>query len=284
MDRELQLLGEMIVNKKFDIAKSVHEDRLNGVSMAQIENMGLLKITKDIIEVRAELIGLFGEALLNHTNQKAGLEKIAKWAKDAGETFFNLGTPLDEALRDAAYYRTHIWKKIEEEAEIQKMPASVIFKVISVFDPLLDEAVYNFSLTYVQSHQKTLENAKSAFLELSVPVVPLLKGVGVLPLIGNIDTERSRLLMEKTLEQSVKLKLTHLIFDVSGVQIVDTMVADQLFKVIDALSLIGVATIVTGIRPEVAQTMVTLGLNLEGLTVRANLYQAFSEIRSEKNV
>lgn len=76
-------------------------------------------------------------------------------------------------------------------------------------------------------------------MELSVPVIPLTKGIGVLPLIGNLDTERAQLLMEETLSRSNVLKLSHLIIDVSGVLLVDTIVADQLFKVIDALSLTG---------------------------------------------
>jgi rsbT co-antagonist protein RsbR len=124
-----------------------------------------------------------------------------------------------------------------------------------------------------------LEQTKSAFLELSIPVVPLMKGTGILPLIGNIDTERAKLLMEETMNQTVKLQLEHLIIDISGVMFVDTMVADQLFKVIDALSLLGVSAILTGIRPEVAQTMVALGLNLDNINVKGNLHQAFSELR-----
>lgn len=283
MTKELKLLGDMIKDKKYDIAQKVHEDRLKGVSVAELEKLGLNRLGKDVIEIRAEFISLFGEVLSGQPDENSSFEKVAKWAEDAGDTFYKLGFPLDAALKDASYYRKYIWKAIQEEAEKHNFSASTIFEVIYLFDPLLDEAFYSFSLKYVQSHQKTLENAKSAFLELSVPVVPLIKGVGILPLIGNMDTERSRLLMEKTLEQAVKLKLTHLIFDVSGVQIVDTMVADQLFKVIDALSLIGVKTIVTGIRPEVAQTMVTLGLKLEGLTVKANLHQAFNEFRLMKN-
>jgi rsbT co-antagonist protein RsbR len=84
--------------------------------------------------------------------------------------------------------------------------------------------------------------------------------------------------MEETLSNSKRLNLNHLIFDLSGVLIVDTMVAQQLFQVFDALKLIGVETILTGIRPEVAQTMVSLGLILHGLTVKSNLEQALKHI------
>jgi len=282
MNNELKLLGEAIVKRKHEIAKAVHEDRLSIAEITEAQKHEFKKIEAQILEVRANFIALFGEALVDHEDKERGLAKITQWGKETGEYIYKLGTSLDEALKDTSFYREHIWNAIKEEAK--DMSASTIFEVLNVIDPLMDHAIYSFSLTFVESHQKSLENAKTALLELSVPVVPLLPGVGVLPLVGNVDTERAQLLMEETLEQAVKLKLTHLIFDVSGVMIVDTMVADQLFKVISALSLVGVKTIMTGIRPEVAHTMVTLGLNLEGITVKSNLHQAFKEIQTLKNV
>lgn len=278
MNNELKLIGEAIVNKRQEIAKAVHEDRYSAVQLTEAQKHDLKKVEGQILEIRANFISLFGQALIEHEDKQKGLDSITQWGKDIGEYSYKLGASLDEALKDTSYYRAHIWNAIKEEAK--DMTAGTVFAVLEVIDPLMDHAIYSFSLTFVESHQKSLENAKTALLELSVPVVPLLPGVGVLPLVGNVDTERAQLLMEETLEQAVKLKLTHLIFDVSGVMIVDTMVADQLFKVISALSLVGVKTIMTGIRPEVAHTMVTLGLNLEGITVKSNLHQAFKEIQT----
>lgn len=281
MNNELKILGEAILSRKHEIAKAVHEDRLSSSEITEAQKYEFKKIEVQILEIRANFIALFGEALVDYENKENGHIRVSQWGKETGEYVYKLGTSLSEALKDTSFYREHIWKAIKEEAA--EMSASTIFDVLNVIDPLMDHAIYSFSLTFVESHQKSLENAKTALLELSVPVVPLLPGVGVLPLVGNVDTERAQLLMEETLQQSVKLKLTHLIFDVSGVMIVDTMVADQLFKVISALSLVGVKTIMTGIRPEVAHTMVTLGLNLEGITVKSNLHQAFKEIQTLKN-
>ena len=281
MATELQALGEAIVSRKHEIAKSVHEGRYSEAVLTEAQKYDLSKIEHQILEIRADFIELFGQALIEHDDQEKAFGKITNWGKETGEYIYKLGASLDEALKDTSYYREHIWKALKEEAK--EMSASVIFDVLDIIDPLMDHAIYSFSLTFVDAHQKSLENAKTALLELSVPVVPLMPGVGVLPLVGNVDTERAQLLMEETLDQAVKLKLTHLIFDVSGVMIVDTMVADQLFKVISALSLVGVKTIMTGIRPEVAHTMVTLGLNLEGIMVKSNLHQAFKEIQTLQN-
>ena len=281
MATELQALGEAIVSRKHEIAKAVHEDRYSVAVLTEAQKYDLGKIEQQILEIRANFIEIFGQALIDHENQEKVFAKITAWGKETGEYIYKLGASLDEALKDTSYYRDHIWKAIKEEAN--DISAAAIFGVLDIIDPLMDHAIYSFSLTFVDAHQKSLENAKTALLELSVPVVPLMPGVGVLPLVGNVDTERAQLLMEETLEQAVKLKLTHLIFDVSGVMIVDTMVADQLFKVINALSLVGVKTIMTGIRPEVAHTMVTLGLNLEGIMVKSNLHQAFKEIQTLQN-
>ncbi|WNB90983.1 STAS domain-containing protein [Bacillus sp. NEB1478] len=280
MNKELQQLGETIIKQRHEIAEIIHSDRMEGVIMTQAEKNEFQKIEPQILKLRAEFINLFGEALVDSHDQSSSIEKVKRWGKETGEYLFKLGAPLEEALKDTSFYRESIWKVIKKEATAQGLSAATIFEVIEIIDPLLDHAVYYFSLNFVQSHQTVLEQAKAAFLELSVPIVPLIKGTGVLPLIGNIDTERAKLLMEETLNQAVKLKLENLIIDVSGVLIVDTMVADQLLRVISALSLLGVKTILTGIRPEVAQTMVALGVNLENIEVKGNLHQAFSDLQA----
>jgi rsbT co-antagonist protein RsbR len=278
MENELQYLGEMIIKKKHDIAKVVHEDRMSGVPLTQTEKEDFRKIEPLILKVRAELIALFGQALIDYKDREKAVESVRSWAAENGEYFFNMGASLNEALKDTSFYREYIWKSIKEEATKENMSADTVFEVIAIIDPLLDKAVYHFSLTYVEAFQKSLENTRAAILELSVPVVPLQPGVGVLPLIGNIDAERANLLLEETLRQAEKLRLTHLIIDISGVLTVDTMVANELLKVISTLSLIGVEAIITGIRPEVAQTIVALGFNLKELTVKGNLHQALNEI------
>jgi rsbT co-antagonist protein RsbR len=256
----------------------VHLTRLSGLPINEEQIRELQKIEPQLLNIRAEFIGIFGQALINY-NEQTTIARVKEWAEETGTFISNLGIPLDEALKDTSFYRKFIWKAVEEfGAEIDVL-AGTIFKIISVVDPLLDEAVYYFSLTYVRNYEQTLNNAKNALLELSVPVVLLTSGVGVLPLIGSIDTERAALLMEKVLEQASKLRLNYLILDVSGVFIIDTMVVNQLFMVINALALIGVKTIITGIRPEVAQTIVKLGLNLDEITFKSNLHQAFAEIQ-----
>ncbi|WP_409290581.1 STAS domain-containing protein [Peribacillus sp. SCS-37] len=279
MDRVFKQFGRMIIDKKEEIAGTIHSAAMAGVTLTEQEMQEFSMIEGRILELRAEFVSLFGEALMEFQAPEKAEKRVNQWGRETGEYFFKLGAPLDAALKETRLYRTFIWKVIEKEAVLQGTSPAAVFKMISIIDPLLDMAVHSFSLSYVENHQRTLENAKNAFLELSVPVVPLTRGVGILPLIGNLDTERAGLLMEETLQRASQLKLSYLIMDVSGVMIVDTMVADQLFKVMDALALTGVKTIITGVRPEVAQTMVSLGLKLDELVVKSTLAQAIDHIQ-----
>ncbi|MDP4169359.1 MAG: STAS domain-containing protein [Bacillota bacterium] len=280
MEDSLRLLGENLLKNKLEIAKKVHESRIVGIT--EEEKRQLASIEEDIIQMRVHFISLFGEILKDHLDEEAAFQKVTEWGKETGEIVFKLGAPLDEALKDTRYYRSFIWQSLKDDIKKNNMSIDLVFELGAILNPLLDHAAYAFSLTYVHQHQMTLENAKNAFLELSVPVVPLTKGVAILPLIGNIDTERANMLMEETLISANKLQLQRLILDLSGVYIVDTMVADRIFKVIASLKLLGVETVLTGIRPEVAQTIVSIGLDFSNLSIKANLQKAMEELFSTK--
>ena len=278
MENELKILGEAILEAKYEIAKKFYKMRLAEATEEQKQLASQLG-EKEIINVRANFVALFGEALVKGVDKEKIYNDIEQWAKETGQFVYNLGVSLEEAIGDTAFYRTFMSEVLEEAAVKHNMSVRTVFASSRVIDPLLDHAVYCFSLTYIHFYKKTLENAKTAFIELSVPIVPLSKGIAVLPLIGNIDTERAGLLMEETLKSAKRLKLTHLVLDLSGVLMVDTMVADQIFKVIDALKLLGVQTILTGIRPEIAQTVISLGLDFSEQVTWANLQQALADFQ-----
>ncbi|GKU82056.1 STAS domain-containing protein [Niallia sp. NCCP-28] len=277
MKAELSYLGEAIVKKKYEIARVVHEERLEGVREEDLRE--LKKVENEIINIRANFIELFGEALKNRPEKDGGVDKFSKWGKETGAAFCAQGVPLNEALQDASYYRRSIWKVIKEEVMEHHMSLDIVFEVGGIIDPLLDHAVHSFSLAYVDSYSETFNNTRRSFLELSVPVVPLTDTIAILPLVGDIDTERAKLLMEEALAKSKELGINNLIIDISGVMIVDTMVANELLKIINALRLLGVETIFTGIRPEIAQTIVSLGLDLRELTFMKSLKVALSKLQ-----
>jgi rsbT co-antagonist protein RsbR len=112
-------------------------------------------------------------------------------------------------------------------------------------------------------------------LELSTPVVTLWNGILALPLIGTLDSARTQVVMENLLQRIVDTGSSIAILDITGVPTVDTLVAQHLLKTVAAARLMGADCIISGIRPQIAQTIVHLGVDLNSVTTKATLADAF---------
>src|SRR4051812_34328630 len=132
----------------------------------------------------------------------------------------------------------------------------------------------------VRSFQKTREEViirqQEELLELSTPVVKLWEGVLALPMIGTLDSARTQVVMENLLQKVVDTGAQIAILDITGVPTVDTLVAQHLLKTVTALRLMGAECIISGVRPQIAQTIVHLGVDLQGVTTKANLADALA--------
>lgn len=125
-----------------------------------------------------------------------------------------------------------------------------------------------------------LRASQEAIRELSAPVLPVLPGVLVAPLVGAIDEARAAVFVSNVLHSIEREWAHHVIFDITGVPLVDTQVARMILQAAEAARLLGAQVIVVGIRPEVAQTVVGLGVALERMRTFANLQQAISALRT----
>lgn len=140
----------------------------------------------------------------------------------------------------------------------------------------MDKVTVWFFEEYDRHAAKKLNAHRDLINKLSSPVITITKKTGLLPLIGDIDSERAKYILEHALRQSNERRLERLYIDLSGVVTVDTMVAQQIFQLSEALTLLGVQTILCGIRPEIAQTAVHLGLSFENIPTYATLENALS--------
>jgi PAS domain S-box-containing protein len=118
---------------------------------------------------------------------------------------------------------------------------------------------------------QVIQAQQVALRELSTPLLSLAEGVVVMPLIGSIDTTRAQEIVEGLLEGVARARARTAILDITGVPVVDTQVANALLRATQAVKLLGTQTVITGIRPEVAQTLVGLGVNLDGVVTRGTL-------------
>lgn len=128
---------------------------------------------------------------------------------------------------------------------------------------------------YQQSRDQIIARQQQEVLELSTPVVKLWDGILALPLIGTLDSARTQVVMESLLQKIVDTSVTIAIIDITGVPTVDTLVAQHLLKTIAAARLMGADCIISGIRPQIAQTIVHLGVDLNDVITKATLADAF---------
>jgi rsbT co-antagonist protein RsbR len=140
---------------------------------------------------------------------------------------------------------------------------------------LLDKLGLYTIEVFQRARDQVIVRQQQELLELSTPVVKLWNGILALPLIGTLDSARTQVVMENILQKIVDTGASIAIIDITGVPTVDTLVAQHLMKTIAAARLMGADCIISGIRPQIAQTIVHLGVNLEDVTTKATLADAF---------
>ncbi|MBN8907979.1 MAG: STAS domain-containing protein [Rhodospirillales bacterium] len=140
---------------------------------------------------------------------------------------------------------------------------------------LLDQLGLYTTEVHQQSREEVIERQQREVLELSTPVVKLWDGILALPLIGTLDSARTQTVMENLLQRIVETGCETAIIDITGVPTVDTVTAQHLLKTVAAARLMGADCIISGIRPQIAQTIVHLGVDLSAVTTKASLADAF---------
>lgn len=141
---------------------------------------------------------------------------------------------------------------------------------------LLDQLGLLTAEVFQKSREDIIRRQEKDMVELSTPVVVLWEGILALPVIGTLDSARSQVVMENLLQKIVETGSSYAIIDITGVPTVDTLVAQHLLKTISAARLMGAECIISGIRPQIAQTIVHLGVDLQGVATKSTLADAFA--------
>ena len=205
------------------------------------ENAGSWKSVKDML----------GEVSRSRVVQGFGPSETATFV-------FSLKQPIFDMLR----------REIRDVEELCRE----IWATTTVLDKL---GLYTTE-AYLKSRESIISRQQQELMELSTPVVQLWDNVLALPLIGTLDSERTQVVMENLLEKVVETGAKIAIIDITGVPTVDTLVAQHLLKTVAAARLMGADCIISGIRPQIAQTIVHLGINLADIITKATLADAFT--------
>lgn len=161
------------------------------------------------------------------------------------------------------------------QGEYADEPA-VLVEQLWALSELVDELGLHTVRTFQKSREAVIKRQQEELLELSTPVVKLWDGVLALPMIGTLDSQRTQVVMESLLQRIVDTGSEIAIIDITGVPTVDTLVAQHLLKTVTAIRLMGADCIISGVRPQIAQTIVHLGLDLQGIVTKASLADALA--------
>lgn len=154
--------------------------------------------------------------------------------------------------------------------------AEQVAKDLWAITELIDKLGLHTVKTFQRTREEVINRQQEEMLEMSTPVVKLWKGILAIPLIGTLDSARTQIVMESLLQKIVESESQIAIIDITGVPTVDTLVAQHLIKTVTALRLMGAECIISGVRPQIAQTIVHLGVDLQNIATKANLADALA--------
>ncbi|MBM7705023.1 STAS domain-containing protein [Metabacillus iocasae] len=152
-------------------------------------------------------------------------------------------------------------------SSVGKVETKLLYEFDEWLGPIYNEIVEKYS----NSWEHTIMLQRVALQELSAPLIPVFDKITVMPLVGTIDTERAKQIMENLLQGVVKHRSEVVLIDITGVPVVDTMVAHHIIQAAEAVRLVGAKCLLVGIRPEIAQTIVNLGIDLNQIITKNSL-------------
>lgn len=224
-----------------------------------------LNLSNEQLAKHYELIGLLLDkvalGLLSTRQETLDMEMDY----DIDHFFYYDGTLLKNTVEIISTFRLSLLQELQDRGVLENSSAAEVSRfyhhVIYIFDDALRKTTKNFNL----ENQKLLDANEQEIMELAAPIVPIKRGVGVMPLIGEFTDSRATYLSTEVIPKVVALDIEQLVIDFSGIHHFDTNVAQQIFQIRDVLQLLGIRPVLTGIRPVIAHTAVSLGINLSDM-------------------
>lgn len=178
---------------------------------------------------------------------------------------------LEDVLASAAAMKLDVRIEVTDDDELASMEEAINV-LLEDFATLISERKQ--AEKELKEKLETIQKQQEAINELSTPVIKVWDNLLVLPIIGTLDSQRTQSMMEALLQEITVTGCKYAILDITGVAVVDTMVANHLIKTITAAGLMGAVCILSGISPTIAQTIVHLGIDLTGIKTKGNMMEA----------
>ena len=244
-----------------------HQDKVVG-RWSDVVVAGL-RGRSSVAEVRRELEDLYSLVVraMSGTDEQAAGELTAVLVELSRSRARNGFTPRETALGVFAL-KDAVFELVADAADLGPEYLA--------FSRMIDDLGLRTFEAYSAAREQIIADQVTTMMELSTPVVRLWEGIIAVPLVGTLDSARTQLVMEKLLETLVSTGSEHAVIDITGVPTVDTEVAQHLLKTVNAARLLGAQCTISGIRPQVAQTIVSLGIEFGDIATKATLADALA--------
>jgi rsbT co-antagonist protein RsbR len=245
---------------------SIVEGWVAAASRSLAGRMTLAELQRDVDEMFECMVAASESG--SHRADAEGAAPLRALLADLARTRARQGFSPTETAISVFAVKEAVLTVLEKQGDL---PA---YRFFAEFSRFVDDLVLLMLETYAQAREQVISEQADALLELSTPVVKLWDGIVCLPLVGTLDSARTQVVMEKLLEALVDTGSEHAIIDITGVSAVDTQVAQHLLKTVMAARLLGAECIISGIRPQIAQTVVALGIEFGDVSTKASLADA----------
>ncbi|MGM9485669.1 STAS domain-containing protein [Roseateles sp. NT4] len=226
--------------------------------------------TEQLLE--SVLTGVRADGALDSFDDKAW-EKVREFLSGLSRSRAAQGSTAADTSRFVLALKKPLFAGLQRK--MGQEPAALVGALWEV-STLVDSMAQYTVTAYQRSREEIIARQQQELLELSTPVIKMWDGVLAVPMIGTLDSGRTQLVMEALLQRIVDTGSTIAIIDITGVPTVDTLVAQHLLKTVTAIRLMGAECIISGIRPQIAQTIVHLGIDLQGIITKATLADALA--------
>jgi rsbT co-antagonist protein RsbR len=233
-----------------------HRTRLREEWAQRISDAELLQVMSDeeIFSEATEVYDNYMDAL-----ESGSVENLQTYARELSERIIPRGVETDEVLgivlllRDAL--ARSLFARYQEDMDL-------LNRILDAYEPAANRIAVTVGVSFVQERERVISEQQEAIRELSTPVLQVRDRLLILPIIGVLDTARARQLTEQLLGAIRDNRATVVVIDITGVATIDETVANHLVQTVEASRLMGASTILTGLSPDIAQTLVDLGVDL----------------------
>lgn len=208
----------------------------------------------------------FGELVVFSLTESEEVYRVK--LNDFSVKIVRYGWSVTFVLKALTNFTNVLYDKMNEDGYLNEQN---IISYMEIMTNWITPLTHSIVEAYSNVWDRTVQLQKMALQELSASLIPMFDKISVMPLVGTIDTERAKLIMENLLHGVVKHRAEVVLLDITGVPVVDTMVAHHIIQAADAVRLVGAKCMLVGIRPEIAQTIVALGINLNDFTTTSTM-------------